>query len=151
MTLAPDTSTCPAFRGINIFPNVSAIYSFPIILVVSLVGCLAGTLFTEPDDDRVLKDFYVRVRPWGFWKPIHEKMLADHPGLQPNRDFGRDMINIVVGIAWQTGLVATGILIVLESWSSLAIALAVVAVTSVFLKFNWYDRMEDWPDQPPFK
>jgi hypothetical protein len=126
---------------------VTAIYSFPIILVLSLVGCFAGTFMTDPDDDEVLMDFYVRVRPWGFWKPIHEKVILKHPGLRPNRDFKRDMLNILVGIVWQTSLVTTGILLVLESWTGLSISIAVVLVTTVFLKFNWYDRMEDWPDE----
>jgi hypothetical protein len=28
----------------------------------------------------------------------------------------------------------------------LSISVAVIAATTIFLKFNWYDRMRDWPD-----
>src|SRR3954451_10605349 len=49
-----------------LLPGVPEIWAFPAILVISLIGCLAGSLLTPPDDDAVLKNFYLRVRPWGF-------------------------------------------------------------------------------------
>jgi len=63
-------------------------------------------LTTPPDETEVLKDFYKRVRPWGFWGPIRKLVQMDDPTFQPNPDFLRDMFNIVIGIAWQTSLVA---------------------------------------------
>jgi Na+/proline symporter len=122
------------------------VFSFPAILAVSLVGCIVGSLMTPADDLSVLKNFYVKVRPWGFWKPIHELAAEERPGLTPNRDFGRDMLNIIVGIAWQTALTAAGIYIVLQDWRAVGYAAAVIAATSVFLKFNWYDKLQDYPD-----
>jgi Na+/proline symporter len=47
--------------------TLSALNSFPVILAVSVVGCVVATLFTKPDEDEVLKSFYRRVRPWGAW------------------------------------------------------------------------------------
>ena len=46
--------------------------------------------------------FYRTVRPWGFWKPVHDKVVAIDPSFQPNRNFRRDMVNVVVGTIWQT-------------------------------------------------
>ena len=45
------------------------IYFFPIIFVLSILGCLLGSLLTPPDDMEKLKSFYKNVKPWGFWKP----------------------------------------------------------------------------------
>jgi solute:Na+ symporter, SSS family len=129
-----------------IFAGVTPLYVFPIILAVSLVGCIAGSLLTEPDDEEVLKNFYLRVRPWGFWRPIHEKVAREHPGLRENRSFSRDMFNVAIGIVWQTSLTATGILLVLQDFAALAVCAGLVVVTSAILKVNWYDRMEDYPD-----
>ena len=58
----------------------------------------------------------------------------------------RDMLNIVVGIVWQTALTATGIYLVLEQWTYLLLCVLLVAATTAFLKLNWYDRMQDYPD-----
>jgi Na+/proline symporter len=122
------------------------VLSFPMIFALSLAGCIFGSLLTAPDDLDILKTFYLKVRPWGFWSPIHDLVALEQPGLQANRDFRRDMINIVVGIVWQTALTAAGIYLVLQDWRALSAAGLVIAATSLFLKFNWYDKLQDYPD-----
>ena len=132
-----------------LLPSLTVIYTFPIIFAFSLAGCIAGSLLTPPDDEAVLKNFYLKTRPWGFWGPIHEKVLAEHPDLAANGHFGRDMFNVVVGIIWQTALTAAGIFLVIEEWRSLAICALVILATSVILKVNWYDRIENYPAEHP--
>ena len=85
--------------------NLEVTIIFPLVLVISLIGCLLGTLLTKPESDEILMDFYRRVRPWGFWGPVLKKVLAEDPGFKRNKDFPRDMFNIVVGIVWQVSLV----------------------------------------------
>lgn len=125
-----------------LLPNVATLNTFPIIFGLSLAGCILGTLLTKPDDEETLKDFYRRVRPWGFWGPILAKVRAEDPSFQPNRDFGRDMFNLVVGVAWQISLVALPVYIVIQRWSGAAIAAAIIAVTSVVLKLTWYNHLQ---------
>ena len=130
-----------AAQALNL-TGLSALNAFPLILAVSLVGCFAGTLLTPAEDDEVLKAFYRKVRPWGFWGPILAKVRPEDPAFEPNRDFRRDMFNVVVGIAWQTSLVLLPILLVIRKWNALMIAGAVVVVCSVILKFTWYDNLD---------
>ena len=130
-------------------PSVSPLNSFPIILGMSLVGAIAGTLSTAPEDPEVLKDFYKRVRPWGFWDPILKLVQKDDPSFKPNPDFLRDMFNVVVGIAWQTSLVAFPVYIVIRRLNFAAIAFAVVIVTSTILKFTWYDHLKQMEIEIP--
>ena len=129
----------------KLMPDVSAVYAFPVILAASVIGCIAGTLATPPDDEEVLKQFYLKTRPWGFWGPIHEKLAREHPGLERNTDFARDAFNVIVGVVWQTALVATGIFLVLQEFRAFAAAMTTVLVTSAVLKFNWFDKLQDYP------
>ena len=122
--------------------TLSAFNAFPLILVLSLVGCFVGTLLTKPESEEVLKSFYKRVRPWGFWGPVLARVRAEDPSFEPNRDFGRDMFNILVGICWQTSLVVFPVCLVIRSFDKALVALAVVAATSVVLKLTWYDHLE---------
>jgi Na+/proline symporter len=122
--------------------SVNALYSFPIIFVLSLAGCLVGTFMSQPEDDAILKKFYKSVRPWGFWGPIKAKVMREDPALQPNRDFGRDCVNVAVGIVWQMTMVALPIYVVLREWTWVGAIAVLLIGTSVFLKFNWYDRLE---------
>jgi Na+/proline symporter len=123
--------------------NNFSMNAFPIIFGVSIIGCILGTLLTKPEEDEVLMKFYKNVRPWGFWKPIHEKVVAQDPSFEGNKDFWRDMFNVVTGIAWQTSLVAFPIFLVLRDWTPFAIAFSIVVVTSIILKFTWWNRLKD--------
>lgn len=55
-------------------PDAWVLYFFPVLFGVSLIGCIAGTYSAPPTDDETLINFYTRVRPWGWWKPIEEKL-----------------------------------------------------------------------------
>jgi Na+/proline symporter len=116
---------------------------FPLVLIFSLTGCLLGTLLTKAEDDAVLKDFYRRVRPWGFWGPVLKKVLAEEPGFERNRDFWRDMFNIVVGIVWQIGLVALPLYIVIQQYEHAAMTLGIILGTSAILKLTWFNHLAE--------
>jgi Na+/proline symporter len=121
--------------------NLDVSLGFLLIFVISIIGCLAGTLLTKPDEEQVLIDFYRRVRPWGFWGPVLKLVRAQDPAFEPNPDFLRDMFNVAVGIVWQITLVALPIYFVIQQFTRAAVAAAIVAVTSLILKFTWYDHL----------
>ncbi|MBK7871365.1 MAG: Na+:solute symporter [Saprospiraceae bacterium] len=129
-----------------IFPDITVIYTFPIIFIISLLGSVIGSLMTKPDDEAVLINFYKKVRPWGFWKPIHNKLATQEPNIQPNKDFGRDMFNVIVGIIWQTAITASPIFLVIQEFDKFFITLVVIAICTWILKVNWYDKLQDYPD-----
>jgi solute:Na+ symporter, SSS family len=121
--------------------NLDVTIIFPLVLAISVIGCLAGTLLTKPEDELVLKDFYRRVRPWGFWGPVLQKVLAEDPGFKRNKDFVRDMFNVAVGIIWQISLVALPLYLVIQEFGRAALTLAIILGTSAILKFTWYNHL----------
>ena len=123
--------------------DLLAIEQFPILFAFALTGSLLGCLLTAPDDEEVLKNFYKQTRPWGFWGPIHDKVIMDDPNFKKNNDFGRDMFNIVVGIAWQMTLVVIPMFLVIRSYSNLTVSIALFAICTLLLKKFWWDRLED--------
>lgn len=125
----------------RLWPGTNALYTFPPIFVLSIVGCLLGTFLSKAEDDEVLKKFYRTVRPWGFWGPIRAKVMAEDPSFQPNKDFGRDVFNIIIGTIWQTSLVVLPICLVIRESKGLIASLIVAAVTSLLLKKTWYDHL----------
>lgn len=125
-----------------LFPDTAAIYLFPLILLISFVGCFLGVILAPANDEEVLKHFYKKTNPWGFWKPIREKVVAEDPDFQPNRDLGRDTINVLIGIAWQMTLVVMPIYLLIREWDAFFICLGIFGITTVMLKVWWYDRLE---------
>ena len=102
---------------------------------------MIATLKTPPDDLQMLMEFYRRVRPWGWWGPVREAVLAADPSFPVNRDFRRDALNVVVGTIVQTALVALPIYVVVRRFDSTAACLALIAVGGAILKKTWYDRL----------
>lgn len=117
------------------------IYAFPVLLVLSLAGCLLGTYLGEPEEVSILKHFYRTTRPWGWWGPIRAAVLSEDPAFQPNRDFFKDCVNVLVGIVWQLCLTALPIFIVLREWQWIGYTVVALVVTTAFIKFNWYDKL----------
>jgi Na+/proline symporter len=126
--------------------GINPLQAFPFFFLLCLAAVIIGSLMTKPTDMEVLKRFYLKTRPWGFWNPVHAAFAAEGRPIQKNNDFVRDMTNVGVGIVWQTALVAAPIFFVIQNWTSLYVCLALIVVTSVFLKFSWYDRLRDYPD-----
>jgi solute:Na+ symporter, SSS family len=141
-TLLPNISLV---RGILQVHSVNSDVAlvFPLTFAISLAGCLAGTWLTKPEDEEILKDFYRRVRPWGFWGPVLAKVRAEDPGFERNTDFWRDMFNIAVGIIWQVSLVALPMYVVIQKFRNAVATAVIIAVTSIVLKFTWYDHLKD--------
>ncbi|MCB0706474.1 MAG: Na+:solute symporter [Saprospiraceae bacterium] len=131
----------PALSFRFIFENVLDLYTFPLMLALSFIGCLIGTYSAPPVEEALLKKFYKNVRPWGFWKPIHEKVLAEDPGFARNTNFKRDMFNVIIGVIWQTALVIFPIYLVLLQTVPTLLVLGVAIICTLILKRTWYDKL----------
>jgi solute:Na+ symporter, SSS family len=132
-----------------IFTDISPLHAFPFMFIACVVACVVGSLLTTPDDMQVLKNFYIKVRPWGFWAPVLAEVQKDYPDIKANPNFSRDAINVVVGVIWQTSLTAAPIFMVIQYWQEFAVAMSVVIITSIFLWFNWYKKLEDYAADTP--
>lgn len=131
------------------FTDISPLHAFPFMFIACLLASVLGSIFTKQDDMEVLKKFYLKTRPWGFWKPVLNDIQKDHPNVKPNRHFIRDMINVAVGIVWHSGLIAAPIFLVIQEFLPMTISLGVVIITSIYLKINWWNHLEDYPDDMP--
>lgn len=124
-------------------PGMSPLHAFPYILGVSGIACVAGSYLAPPTEQKVLRDFYMSVRPWGLWGPVHELALEKDPSFEKNKNARRDMVNVLVGIAWQTALFVIPVALLFFDYATLTGAIAVAVVSTVFLKRNWYDHLEE--------
>jgi len=142
LTLLDELNLIPLLHNWPL-PNNPSMNSFPFIFIISLTGCFTAALLTKPESDEILMKFYRTVRPWGFWKPIQEKVIKSDPNFVPNKNFKKDMTNILVGIVWQITLMTTPVFLVLREYNSLIICIVILILTSVILKFNWWNKLDE--------
>jgi len=126
-----------------IFPNTFPLYVWPLLFVISLIGCFVGTYSAPPIDMKILKKFYSTVRPWGFWKPVHDEVMAENPSFEPNKRFKLDMFNVVLGIIAQCCLTILPLYFVLSMKLPLLVTVLILAVIVVIMKKTWWDKLEN--------
>jgi len=122
-------------------PDINKVLILPFALGISTIASIVVCLLTPPEKDEVLESFYRTVRPWGFWKPVYHKLLAKYPKLKANTNFRRDAFNVAIGIVWQLTLNVIPICLVIRQFKTMWISIGVLAVTSVIMKFTWYDKL----------
>jgi solute:Na+ symporter, SSS family len=120
------------------------LYYWPILFFLSLAGSVFGTYLAPPTDESTLKSFYKTVRPWGFWKPVHEKVLREDPSFVGNKNFRLNMFNVALGMIGQLCLTILPMYVVL--WLKLPLLITVVILMGIImiLKRTWWDRLNEY-------
>ena len=124
--------------------QIPAIYVFPVIFVVSLLGSFLGTWLTPATNMETLKSFYSNVRPWGWWNPVYKVLKKEDESFTKNNDFRSDMVNCVIGVIWQSSMILLPIYFMIRDYPKTLLALLVFAVTSIILKFTWLDKVKKY-------
>jgi solute:Na+ symporter, SSS family len=119
------------------------LYYWPLLFLLSLVGCVVGTYAAPPTEKAVLKSFYRNVRPWGFWGPVHKEVIAEDPAFEPNRGFKLDMFNVVLGIIGQCCLTILPMYVVLWMKLPLLLTIGILLVIILILKRTWWNKLEN--------
>lgn len=125
------------------FNGIEFLYYFPVLFLISIAGCLVGTFTSPATSTDVLKKFYSTVKPWGFWQPIHQLVVADDPSFKANKRFKLDMFNVVIGIIAQCCLTVLPMYIVLWMKLPLLITVIILLIIIVILKKTWWNKLED--------
>jgi Na+/proline symporter len=120
------------------------LYYWPILFVLSLAGSVLGSYAAPPTEEAVLMSFYRTVRPWGFWKPVHEKLVREDPSFQGNGNFRTDVFNIALGMIGQLCLTILPMYIVLWLKGPLLVTVALLMIICVTLKKTWWDRLNTY-------
>jgi Na+/proline symporter len=120
------------------------LYYWPVLFVLSLAGSIIGTYAVPPTNAETLKSFYKTVRPWGFWKPVHELVIKEDPSFERNKNFKLNMFNVVLGMIGQLCLTILPMYIVLWLKLPLLITIGILVVIIMILKRTWWDKLDSY-------
>ena len=124
-------------------PNLPDIFLFPLVLGVSLIGCVIGTYIAPLENEEQVIRFYRDTQPWGWWGPIRKKLLEQEPDWKSTTSFKRDAFNVVVGMVWQMAQVVIPMYFMIKNNTQLAIWTIIFFISSYLLKKFWWDRLND--------
>jgi Na+/proline symporter len=120
------------------------LYYWPILFLLSLAGSVLGSYAAPPTEEAVLMSFYKTVRPWGFWKPVHEKVINEDPAFIGNQNFRLNAFNIFLGIIGQLCLTILPMYIVLWLKGPLLVTLALLLIICLILKKTWWNKLNEY-------
>jgi Na+/proline symporter len=120
------------------------LYYWPVLFALSMAGSIIGSYATAPTDMAVLKSFYRNVRPWGFWKPVHQQVIMEDPSFTGNKNFRRNSFNIILGIIGQLCLTLLPMYIILWLKGPLLITVVLLAIIIGVMKKTWWDRLNEY-------
>jgi hypothetical protein len=126
------------------FDGTRMLYFFPVFIVIQLIACVLGSYAAPPTNKETLIKFYKDVRPWGFWKPIHDEIALTEPSIEKNKNFRTNMLNVALGISGQILLTLLPMYLILSQWNSLVIVLALFLVIVVIMRKTWWKRLTDY-------
>jgi len=126
------------------FDGTRMLYFFPVFIVIQFIACILGSYSAPPTNQETLVNFYKTVRPWGFWKPVHELAMIEDPGIQKNKNFSINMANVGMGIAGQILLTLLPMYFILSKWTGFFVVLGLLAAIFIVMKRTWWNRLSDF-------
>ena len=126
-------------------PQMYEWYQFLYILGVGLAACIAGTFLTRPTDRAVLENFYVKTRPFGFWRPL--QTILDEPLRRATqKEHFNDIMAVPFGMGWLISLLLLPIQAMAMQWAAFFVTLVVFTASLAGLYIFWYRHLP--PAQP---
>jgi solute:Na+ symporter, SSS family len=110
---------------------------FLLVSLSALAVLIVVTLATRQTDAAVLRNFYSKTRPFGFWGPIRRQLPPSFVA-QINRENRRDILSTPIAVCWQLSLFLSLMTVVLKRWDHLGYLAVILAASSIGLYFNWY-------------
>ncbi|MBN1900313.1 hypothetical protein JW926_03190 [Candidatus Sumerlaeota bacterium] len=121
--------------------KISASASLALNVLGSLIlTTIAGFLTKLPDMD-TLVNFYVKIRPFGFWGPVRREAVSR--GLVPQKDYTGllDIMNGFLTVFFQLCLCLVTFYAFLRQWNKFQLSLLGLIASIIFLYFTWYKTL----------
>jgi len=133
------------------YPDIPEYIYAPILNFVALLGCIFGSLLTQPVDEQTIITFFQRVRPKGWWGPVRLRAGLTKDELNEGMD---NTLLIICNVIFGTAALYTSYLIpmyFIGHWfANTAICLGICIASCVILYFTWYRTLEPAKDDQGF-
>lgn len=122
-------------------------YLFPLIFGTALVSSIVATLATDPVDEKVLMDFYMRVNPGGLWKPyaakaVEQGLITPTERAERALEKAYDLIATCMAVPFQFCLLVATMALIFHDWEKFATTGLISLMTGTGLYFFWFRNLK---------
>lgn len=127
---------------VNLFTNMRELQYFPLLAGISFLSTIISSYIFKPAPDETLKNYYSKIRPFGFWKPVKTMLL--NSGQSADR-FKRDKYDIPVAIVATLFFIFLYLFamdLVLHNWNRVIWLFLLLIGSGGFLYLFWWRKLE---------
>lgn len=122
-------------------PDMPFYLSWIVTMCCSLAAAILGSYATGPTKRETLKNFWMRIKPFGLWKPVTKTVDQEM-----RREFKLkntvDILNVFFAIAWHLSGVVVMVSLLLKKWPTFTGATTTFGALSILLYFTWYKTLQ---------
>ncbi|MCF7848978.1 MAG: hypothetical protein K9M45_09025, partial [Kiritimatiellales bacterium] len=120
-----------------IWPEMNEFLQLGFALVAGMIGGIIGTYCDKPTEPEVLKEFYMKTRPFGVWGHLKRQMPPEEQK-KMNKEHFNDLISIPFALLWQVSMFLAPMLFVIHNWKGFAGTMALFFIGGGGLYWFWY-------------
>lgn len=123
-------------------PDLPEWQQFVGISAITLVISVVVALLTAPTPPDVLRNFYMRTRPFGWWGPV-KRGIDPETRASMHREHVNDVAALPFALVFQVTLFLLPMQVVIHTWNAFAVTLAIFLISCVGMYIFW------WRNLPP--
>lgn len=125
-----------------LLPDLGEVLLLTYSLSAGLVGGIIATYCDKPTDPEVLRTFYLKTRPFGFWGHL-KRQLPEEERRKVSREHFNDLVSVPFALVWQVSMFLAPMLLVIHHWKGLAVSTALWLVGAAGLYWFWYRNLPE--------
>ncbi len=131
-----------------LLPDLGEVLLLTYSLTAGMIGAIIATFCDKPTDPVVLREFYMKTRPFGFWGHLKRQLPEDERRKMSQEHF-YDLVSVPFALLWQVTMFLAPMLLVLHNWKAFAITSVLWVIGGAGLYWFWYRRLpkENFYDQ----
>lgn len=119
------------------WPELNEVLQFVFILTIAFIGTIIATLLTKPTDPEVLKNMYMKTRPFGVWGHLKKTLSAEEQA-KMTREHRNDLLAVPFAITWQVTLFLAPMLLIVHNWQEFTAVTIIGVIAFAGLYFIWF-------------
>jgi Na+/proline symporter len=123
------------------FPELDVKIAYIILLISTMTVSVCVTLLTPPTDPKTVETFFLKVRPFGLWKPFKDR-LTEQSRVNANSEHRRDLIALPFSVVAHISLMLCSVQAVLMLWKSVVVTFGIFVGCVIMLYYSWYRHLD---------
>ncbi|MBD3289656.1 sodium:solute symporter [candidate division KSB1 bacterium] len=134
------TGLLAAFVQRAYFPELVEWQQFIVLSLISVIATIIGTYLTKPIDEKVIRHYYATTRPFGFWRPLKQK-LKPEMRTKLSSEHRNDLIALPFTLGWQISLFLIPMQLVIQAYGSVKITATIFVICLSGMYWFWYRHL----------